>query len=291
MHMHPVSKKSSRLAKRIGLGTAAVALSAAALVANPTTSGAVENGPAPTATSVTVNGTFTPVTTQTVNPAGVAFNQGTIYTPSASAGVVGAVVITPGFTESQSAVSWFGPRLASHGFVVMTISTNSTSDQPSSRATQMKTALNWLVSSSSPVASRVDAARTALMGHSMGGGGTLEATNQPGLDAAIPLTPWDQTKSFANDRVPTLIIGGSADNIAPVAQHAQPFYNSIPAGTPKELAVISGGSHSVANSANAIVSRFAVSWLKRYVDGDTRYTQLACTAPSGLSSFQQATCS
>jgi alpha-beta hydrolase superfamily lysophospholipase len=279
--------RTKSIASRVGVGVAAVAITAAALVASPTTSGAVQIGPDPTAAALNANGPFA-VTSQTVNP--TQFNQGTIYTPAAAAGVVGAVVITPGFTARQSSISWLGPRLASHGFVIMTIDTNSTSDQPSSRATQMKAALNWLVSSASPVFSRVDATRTALMGHSMGGGGTLEATNQPGLDAAIPLTPWDQTKSFPNDHVPTAIIGSENDTVAPVAQHSQPFFNSIPAPTPRVLAVIAGGTHTTPNSANLQVSVLSIAWLKRFVDGDTRYTQFACKTPGGTSAFTALDC-
>jgi alpha-beta hydrolase superfamily lysophospholipase len=281
--------RTRSIASRVGLGISAVALTAAALVASPATSGAVQIGPNPTAAALNANGPFA-VTSQAVNPS--EFNQGTIYTPAASAGVVGAVVITPGFTARQSSISWLGPRLASHGFVVMTIDTNSTNDSPSARATQMGAALSWLVGSTSPVASRVDANRTALMGHSMGGGGTMQATQQvAGLDAAIPLTPWHTTKSFPNDHVPTAIIGAQNDNIASVGQHAQPFYNSIPAGTPKVLAVIAGGTHSTPNSANQQISVLSIAWLKRFVDGDTRYTQFACNSPGGTSAFSSASCS
>src|SRR4029077_18476056 len=105
---------------------------------------------------------------------------------------------------------------------------------------QMAAALTYLTGSS-PVAGRIDRNRTALMGHSMGGGGTMQATQQvSGLDAAVPLTPWHTTKSFPNDRVPTAIIGSQNDNIAPVGNHSQPFYNSIPNPTPKVLAVVAG---------------------------------------------------
>ena len=115
------------------------------------------------------------------------------------------LAICPGFTATQSSIAWIGQRLASHGFVVMTINTNSTFDQPPSRATQLMAALRYLTNSSnSTVRARVDANRLGVAGHSMGGGGTLMAArDNPSLKAAVPMTPWSQTKSFSTVRVPT----------------------------------------------------------------------------------------
>jgi dienelactone hydrolase len=284
-------KKSIATRMSLALSMVVVAIAAVALVANPSTSGAVEIGPAPTAAALQQNGPFTTTSSTIASPNG--FKAGTIYRPTnlPSGTKVGAVVITPGFTATQSSISWLGPRLASHGFVVMTIDTNSTMDQPSTRATEMAAALKQLTTVSNAATAIIDPNRTALMGHSMGGGGTMEATQKvAGLDAAIPLTPWDQTKSFPNDHVPTAIIGSQNDNIAPVAQHSQMFYNSIPSGTPKVLAVISGGTHFTPNSNNAVISTLSVAWLKRFVDGDTRYTALACNSPGGTSAFSKASC-
>jgi hypothetical protein len=57
----------------------------------------------------------------------------TIYHPTdTTLPSLGGVAISPGYTETQSAISWFGPRLASHGFVVITFNTNSAFDQPAS---------------------------------------------------------------------------------------------------------------------------------------------------------------
>lgn len=81
------------------------------------------------------------------------------------------------------------------------------------------------------------------MGHSMGGGGSLEASlSRPSLQAAIPLTPWNTQKSF-NSRVPTLIIGAESDSVASVRSHAEPFYESIPAATEKAYLELNNASH------------------------------------------------
>jgi dienelactone hydrolase len=85
-------------------------------------------------------------------------------------------------------MSWLGPRLASQGFVVFTIDTLTRYDQPSSRGDQLLAALDYLTQRSS-VRTRIDASRLGVMGHSMGGGGSLEASkDRPALQAAIPLT-------------------------------------------------------------------------------------------------------
>ena len=57
-----------------------------------------------------------------------------------------AIVVIPGFVSAESSIEWWGPKLASYGFVVMTIDTNSGFDQPGSRATQINNALDYLVS-------------------------------------------------------------------------------------------------------------------------------------------------
>jgi predicted peptidase len=74
-----------------------------------------------------------------------------------------------------------GPR----GFVVFTIDTTTIFDNPTSRSQQLDAAITYLLSSS--VANRIDRNRIAAMGHSMGGGGTLElARNRPALRRPSP---------------------------------------------------------------------------------------------------------
>jgi dienelactone hydrolase len=203
-----------------------------------------------------------------------------------SQGTFGGIAIVPGFTERQNTISWLGPRLASQGFVIFTIDTNSTSDQPTSRATQLLAALDYLTQTSS-VRAEVDASRLGVSGHSMGGGGTLEASvSRPSLKAAVPMAPWDSNmKNFSNDPVPTLIVAAQNDNIAPVKQHAQVFYNSIPTTQAKMYLELAGASHTATNRANTPQAQFEIAWLKRFIDNDTRYTQFLCPTPSTSSTI------
>lgn len=241
-----------------------------------------ERGPAPTATSVQAAGTFA-VSTATV-AARSDFGGATIYYPtSTTAGTFGAVAMSPGFTESRSFLAWLAQRVASHGFVVINIDTLNALELPGARADELQAALSYLTSSASPVRTRVDANRLAVAGHSMGGGGTIEAAaERPSLKAAVAFQPWHTTSSWSNVRVPTMIQGAQNDGIAPVGSHAEPFYVGMTNAPEKAYAELAGASHSVSGSNNnAPTSRYTVSWLKRFVDNDLRYDQFLCPRPSG----------
>ncbi len=215
------------------------------------------------------------------------FGGGTIYYPREN-NTYGAVAISPGYTGTQASVAWLGERIASHGFVVITIDTNTTLDQPDSRARQLNAALDYMINdASSAVRSRIDSSRLAVMGHSMGGGGSLRlASQRPDLKAAIPLTPWHLNKNWSSVRVPTLIIGADLDTIAPVLTHARPFYNSLPTSISKAYLELDGATHFAPNIPNKIIGKYSVAWLKRSsapdraTDSSARSKSTAPPAPS-----------
>ncbi|WP_092377453.1 alpha/beta hydrolase family protein [Micromonospora phaseoli] len=255
-----------------------VATSSPAQAANP-----YERGPAPT--NAVLEASRGPFATSSTNVSSLVsgFGGGVIYYPTTtSEGTFGAVAISPGYTASWSSMDWLGPRIASHGFVVIGIDTNSRLDQPASRGRQLLAALDYLTERSS-VRGRVDAGRLAVAGHSMGGGGSLEAAaSRPSLQAAVPLAPWNLSKNWSSLRVPTLIIGGESDSVAPVSSHSVPFYNSIPASAEKAYLELNNASHFFPNTVNTPTGKQMVAWLKRFVDDDTRYEQFLCPGPSGL---------
>jgi dienelactone hydrolase len=251
-------------------------------------SGEFRRGPDPTDAALrAAAGPF--ATAQISVPASVAgFGGGTITYPTATnQGTFGAFVFAPGYTASSANYTWVGPRVASHGFVVLTFNTNSRFDFPSSRATQAQNALDFLVNSSS-VANRIDRNRLAVSGHSMGGGGTLiAADNNANLQAAVPLMPWNTSTNFSGVNVPSMIVGAQNDSVAPVNQHAIPFYNSIPAASEKAYLELAGQGHNVATTANTTQQKFLIVWMKRYVDNDTRYEQFICPPPATSSAISQ----
>ena len=271
-----------------------IAAVAATLALSTTAFAQYQKGPAPTSSSVERNGSFATSSTSVSSLSVSGFGGGRLYYPTAS-GTYGAIALCPGFTATASSLSWFGTRLASHGFIVLIIDTNTTLDQPGSRASQLKAATDYLVAQNSrtgsPIRGKVDTSRLAIGGHSMGGGGTLEAAaRNSGYKAAMPLTPWHTTKSFSSLRVPTLIIGGSADTVAPNSSHSIPFYTSIPSSTSKIYMELRGATHFFPQTSDALVSRFAVSWYKRWVDLDTRYSQFINSTPSStqVSDFRRS---
>lgn len=267
-----------------------VALSAALVVAGGTLAGqsAVhaddypdQHGPDPTEASIEAErGPFEIDETSVSEYEVTGFGGGTIYYPTdTSEGTFGAVAIAPGYTASQSSVAWLGPRLASQGFVIFTIDTLTTSDPPDTRGEELLAALEYLTSESE-VRDRIDAERLGVMGHSMGGGGSLEAAvDDTSLQAAIPMTPWDTDKTFPEVRTPTMIIGAENDTIASVDRHAKPFYESLVDSTDKAYLELRGASHFAPNRSNTTIAKYSISWLKRFVDDDLRYDKFLCPTP------------
>lgn len=265
-----------------GLGAAGVPGAQAA--GNP-----YERGPVPTVSSIEAASGPYAVSQTTVSSLLVSgFGGGTIYYPTSTAdGTFGAVVIAPGYTAYQSSIAWLGPRLASQGFVVLTIDTLTTLDQPGSRGRQLLAAVDYLTQTSS-VRTRIDTGRLGVMGHSMGGGGTLEAVkSRPSLRAAIPLTPWNTDTTWPEVRTPTLIIGSDGDTVAPVASHAEPFYQSLPASLDKAYLELNNATHFTPNSANTTIAKYSISWLKRFIDNDTRYEQFLCPLPQPSTTIEE----
>ena len=254
-------------------------------VFNVQPAGAVQNGPAPTSSSIRANGTFA-YTSQSVSDFYTpGFGAATIYYPTSTTQTYGGIAVVPGYTGTQSSISWYGPRLASHGFVVITIDTNSRYDDPSERATQLLAALDWLTGSWSGRA-RVDASRLAVMGHSMGGGGSIEAAaRRPSLQAAVPLTPWHTDKTWSTS-TPVMIFGAENDSTAPVSTHAEPLYSYLQT-TEKAYLELNEAGHFAPNSTNSTISAYALSWLKRFVDDDLRYDQFLCPPPSPSTTIEE----
>lgn len=278
--MFNISDSLRHLAKAAVLAATLTASALASAQTNP-----YAKGPDPTVANLeAATGTFA-VRSTTISRYSVSgFGGGTVYYPTTT-GSYGAIAITPGFSAYQSAISWLGPRLASRGFVVITIDTLTTSDQPDSRGRQLKAALDRVVTlsrtSGSVLYNKVDAARLAVAGHSMGGGGTLfAARDNPQFKAAVALAPWSSTKDFSAIRVPTLIIGGKNDTTASVASYSIPLYEGISTGVPKAYLELRGADHLFPQNSSwyPFVGRYMITWFKRFVDNDTRYSPFLCGA-------------
>ncbi|MEO6085226.1 MAG: ricin-type beta-trefoil lectin domain protein, partial [Umezawaea sp.] len=247
-----------------------------------------QRGPDPTPASVSANrGTF--ATAQVTVPAGNGFGGGVIYYPTdTSQGKFGAIAVVPGYTATWAAEgAWMGNWLASFGFVVIGIDTNTRNDWDDARGTQLLAALDYLTQRSS-VRDRVDASRTAVMGHSMGGGGAANASlRRPTLKTAIGLAPASFSQNLTTTRVPTMLMAGQNDGTVSPAS-VKSLYNGIPAGVEKAYVEMAGGAHSFPTSNNPTMMRTIIPWFKIFVDSDARYAQFLCPLSNmnGISAYQ-----
>lgn len=225
-------------------------------------------------------------------PAVPEFSAATIYFPANKGEDFPGIAISPGFVESQENMSWWGNHLASHGYAVLTLDTNELRDDPTLRADALMAAIEVLRNEGERMGGTLRGKilndRMAIMGHSMGGGGTLIAANAHSaeLKAAIPFTPWQPDGDFSAISIPTLVIAGENDRIAPVADHALPHFESLSEDIPKMYFEIKNGNHFIANTntgdgrlapnidVHDLVGGMAVAWLKLFVDGDEEYRDL-----------------
>jgi dienelactone hydrolase len=212
-----------------------------------------------------------------------AYGGGTIYYPTDADPPFAAIAVVPGFTAYQNSIQDWGPFLASHGIITMTIDTVTTADPPASRADGLLDALDTIKSENdragSPLMGKVDVSRFGVAGWSMGGGGTLIAASKtPTLKAGVSFAAWGPTGGAMN-KVPVLMFEATADPLA--AGMSDGFYQQTPDSVPKYLFEVSGAGHDVANSPNnsgKIIGLYGLSWFKVFLEGDERYRQFL-TAP------------
>jgi dienelactone hydrolase len=273
--------------------TVALSLAAAGVtVAAPAEAQSYQRGPNPT--SAVLEASRGPFATQEMAAQNVSgFGGGRIYYPTSTAeGTFGAVAIAPGFISGWGMLSWMGHRIASHGFIVIGFETNSGLDFPASRGQQALAALDNLTRDSR-LQGRIDPTRLAAAGWSMGGGAMREsAIRRPSLKAVVPIAPWELNTNWTGVRVPTAVFGGQGDIVASETSMAEPMYTSVNAE--KIYLEVSGGGHFFPTGENDPLAKHMVSFLKRYVDNDTRYDQFLCPGPgtglfTGVSEYR-STC-
>jgi len=233
----------------------------------------VETGPNPTLTSIKADGPFA-VSSQTLSASGRTYGSATVYSPN-TAGKYALIAVCPGFLMPQGSIQQLAKRMATHGFVVVSIGTKSLTDQPNSRATQLLDALKAAAAlTTGAVKGKIDPARMGVAGWSMGGGGAMTAAgNTPGLKMALGWAPFNpDTSAFSKITVPVSITNGTNDRITPHEQYALAYYDMIPATTKKMVGTILDGSHFIYSyTVSEPASYTSIAWTKRFADGDTRY--------------------
>ncbi|GKQ36240.1 hypothetical protein ALMP_27830 [Streptomyces sp. A012304] len=255
----------------------------AAVAENP-----YQRGPDPTRDSVAASrGTF--ATASVKVPEGNGFTKGVIYYPTDTRqGTFGAIAFVPGYHGSWAALEWTGPWLASFGFVVIGFEAINPGDGDTARGTQLLAALDYLTQRS-PVRDRIDPNRTAVIGHSMGGGGAVSAASRrPSLKTAIGLAPAIFSTDMRTMQVPTMLMAGQNDETV-TPSYVKNFYNQIPWSTEKAYLELTGAGHGFPSwTPNSVMMRKVIPWFKIFVDHDARYSQFLCPLMdwTGISAYQ-----
>ncbi len=264
------------LRRPVGVLVALVA-SVALLVGPSSSAMAATPGPAPTDATITAERGSYATTSFVVPTSAVGFGGGIVHHPTATDdGPFPAVVVAPGFLGSSANYGWLGPFLASRGYVVLLMDTTTRLDLPPNRGQQALAALDHLTGASA-VRHLVDPERLGVVGHSMGGGGALEAArSRPTLRAVVALQPWHTVKTWPSITVPTLIVGAEDDTTAAVAEHAVPFYESLAPSTRSLYAELAATGHRAGTEGHPTQAAAIDIWLGRWLRGDTRYEPILC---------------
>jgi dienelactone hydrolase len=215
-----------------------------------------------------------------------------LYYPEGATPPFASIVIVPGFTAQRSDIAPWASFLASHGIISLAIDTNTVGDLPDVRSQGLLDALASLkkenARAGSPITGKLDLSRMAVMGWSMGGGGTwLTADAHPELKAAVSLCGWILDAVGSRTTVPSLQLAVSDDELA--VGMSQPVYAAIPNATPKMLVEWASGGHWTNNTPSnqgRQVGRYGLAWLKVFLEGDDRYRQFFKTMPMTASDFK-----
>lgn len=196
--------------------------------------------------TITYNDAGRTITTPICYPATSA---GASTTPAS--GQFPIVVFGHGFQLNPSDYTWIKDVLVPKGYIVMMPELeNSFFGTDHVRLGQdMAFVLNeMLTNPPALLAAHIDP-RSAIMGHSMGGGVTYHAAaSNPNVTTTVTLaaesdtTPTAVTAIAGNVTAPSLVIGGSEDCVSSNATDQIPIYNAL-GSTYKTYIEITGGSH------------------------------------------------
>ena len=225
---------------------------------------------------------------------GLDYDGATIYYPD-NGNYLSSIVIVPGFMNTELTVQNWGPFLASYGIVTMTIGTNALTDSEFQRRDALIDAIISLKDehnrSLSPLFGRLNTSSISVGGFSKGGGGAqLVAKLDSSIKAVVALYPFidNPIVSDFDHNIPTLIISGQLDVIAPPAQHADIFYDFIPNSTKKLKYELALGTHDALSGPfgglNQVGER-VLSWLGLFLENDSCYCPLLDITPSLSSQY------
>ncbi|MFD6173253.1 poly(ethylene terephthalate) hydrolase family protein [Streptomyces coeruleorubidus] len=239
-----------------------------------------DNGiPDPTTASLeAANGPLTTATYTVPNPSG--YGSGTVTYPTADGSYPG-IVLMPGYQGTQQNLQWLAPRLASWGFVVINVGTNTLTDDPESRGRQITAAGTQLLAlgnaSGNPLSGKLNGTLGAT-GHSMGGGGVMAALrDDPRFRAGAPTAPYHPNGNFSGVTEPTFFMTCQSDSVAHGNTYAVPWYNSM--SQAEKLYIEVPGDHLCPMTGygnKAKQGKWMVSFFSLWLRADTRFSPFLC---------------
>jgi hypothetical protein len=209
---------------------------------------------------------------------------GCVHYPTNAEPPFAAVAISDGFAGMDGCISvqpGWGPLYASHGIVAMIINTDS-SDQPDVHGSKLAAGIAALkaenMKSDSPLNGTL-AGRYGTSGFSMGGGGTTySAQGDKTLLTNVAIMPWGPVNSGIT--VPTLVICGTNDGIAPCGSYGTAAYHGIGEMVPKMRVEVYSGHSGQPSAGGGESGKVGLAFQKVFLEGDERWRPLLVGADS-----------
>lgn len=167
------------------------------------------------------------------------------------------LVFGHGFTMDYDAYQNFWEELVPEGYIIA-LATTETGFSPShgNFGADLSYMVNWfLQQNTTPASPFFDClnGKSAVMGHSMGGGASfLAASQNPNITVLATFAPAETNPSAVsaagNLSIPALIFSGGRDNVTPPADHQIPMYNALQSDCKTRVTIDNGAHCRFANS-------------------------------------------
>lgn len=209
-----------------------------------------------------------------------------VYPCETSSGPFAATTLTGGWTNSKEDMYWLADQVVTYGYVIIAMTPNNQFNMVTTEWSRAhKAGVDMLLAESSragsPIYGLVDPERLSIMGFSMGGGGSLRASNEVGdkVKTTLALAPWESEYTddmYANISAATVCFTGTADTIAP-SSDVKKMFEHLPIDVTRAYIDFQGAGHmdwmgSTGDPDYQMkFETLVIAWLKAFVDGDASY--------------------